>query len=291
MAEQKETSANVNIREVRNYEKALNFGVANLDDPKGLPLSLRLLKEMHRILMTDVRGGESLKTPGEFRRSQNWIGGENIQAAFFIPCSPETLDDHLANFEKAVHEDDLPVLIKAALLHYQFETIHPFNDGNGRIGRLLVTLYLIDKKLLNKPLLYLSLYFKAYKNQYYDILTHVRETGDYERWLTFFLKGVLQVSASIEKTTRQILSLKDGLKHTVKDTYNLIDFLFETPFVDADIIKKHAGISQGTCYKLIDSFEKQGILRQVSVGKRNRRYCFQSYIDLLSSAELGDEDY
>lgn len=286
MAEKSPYSENVNIREVLNYEKAMNFGVINITSEKGLPLSLRLIKELHRILMTNVRGGEPLKTPGEFRHSQNWIGGENIQNAVYIPCSPETLNTHLDNFEKAIYEEDFPDLIKAALLHYQFETIHPFNDGNGRIGRMLISLFLIDRKILKKPILYLSLYFKQYKIQYYDVLTHVRNTGNYEEWILFFLEGVIRVSDSIGKTTQKILTLKENLKQEIKDPYNLIDFLFKNPFVDAEDIKNHTKSSMGTTYKLIDSFIEQGILTQTNSGKRNRRFSFQKYINLLDDTNI-----
>lgn len=289
MAEKSPYSKNEDIREVQNYERAMNFGIKNLSAENGLPLSLRLLKELHAILMKDVRGGEPIKTPGEFRRSQNWIGGADIQTAAYIPCSPETLGDCLDNFEKAMHTDDLPDLIKAALLHYQFETIHPFNDGNGRIGRMLVTLFLIERKMLKKPLLYLSLYFKQHKTEYYDVLTHVRNTGDYERWICFFMRGILQVSNSIGSTTRKILALKEELKHQVKDSYNLIDCFFENPFVEADKIKEYTNASVGTVYKLLDAFESQGILVQTTTGRRNRVFCFKRYVDLLNDTSLTTE--
>ncbi len=286
MAEKSDFPKNVNVREVKNYEKAVHFGVDNILSENGLPLSLRLIKELHAILMKDVRGGEPVKTPGEFRRSQNWIGGRDIQTAVFVPCSPETLATHLDNFEKAMYEDDLPYLIKAALLHYQFETIHPFNDGNGRIGRMLITLFLIDRKVLKRPMLYLSLYFKKYKTQYYDILTYVRQTGDYGRWIQFFLEGVIQVAESIGKTTKSILTLKETLKREIKDPYNLVDCFFEEPFIEADKIKEYTQTSAGTAYKLLDSFVEKGILVQTTHGKRNRVFCFQKYVDLLNETRL-----
>lgn len=286
MAEKSDSPKNVNIREVKNYERAMRFGVDNILSEKGLPLSLRLIKELHSILMRDVRGGEPQKTPGEFRRSQNWIGGKDIQTAAFVPCSPETLAAHLDNFEKAMYEDDLPDLIKAALLHYQFETIHPFNDGNGRIGRMLITLFLIDRKVLKRPMLYLSLYFKQYKTQYYDVLTYVRQTGDYGRWIQFFLEGVIQVAEAIGRTTKSILTLKETLKHETKDPYNLIDCFFEDPFVEAEKIKDYTQTSIKTAYKLLDSFVENGILVQITQGKRNRVFCFQRYLDLLNDTTL-----
>lgn len=286
MAEKDACSKNVNVREVQNYERAINVGIENLSNPIGLPLSLRLIKELHRVLMTGVRGGEPQKTPGEFRTSQNWIGGSSVKDAFYVPCSPETLPDHLDNFEKAIHAEDFPELIKAALLHYQFETIHPFNDGNGRIGRMLITLFLMDKKLLNRPLLYLSLYFKQYKTAYYDILTHVRETGDYAKWVEFFLNGVVRVSETIAGTTRKILLLKERVKQNIKDPYNVIDFLFQEPFVDAEKINGYIKTSMKTSYNIISLFEEHGVLVQQGNGKRNRIYFFKDYIDILNDTSL-----
>lgn len=286
MAEKDACSKNVNVREVQNYERAINVGIENLSNPIGLPLSLRLIKELHRVLMTGVRGGEPQKTPGEFRTSQNWIGGSSVKDAFYVPCSPETLPDHLDNFEKAIHAEDFPELIKAALLHYQFETIHPFNDGNGRIGRMLITLFLMDKKLLNRPLLYLSLYFKQYKTAYYDILTHVRETGDYAKWVEFFLNGVIRVSETIAGTTRKILLLKECVKQNIKDPYNVIDFLFQEPFVDAEKINGYIKTSMKTSYNIISLFEEHGVLVQQGNGKRNRIYFFKDYIDILNDTSL-----
>lgn len=286
MAEKDACSKNVNVREVQNYERAINVGIENLSNPIGLPLSLRLIKELHRVLMTGVRGGEPQKTPGEFRTSQNWIGGSSVKDAFYVPCSPETLPDHLDNFEKAIHAEDFPELIKAALLHYQFETIHPFNDGNGRIGRMLITLFLMDKKLLNRPLLYLSLYFKQYKTAYYDILTHVRETGDYAKWVEFFLNGVIRVSETIAETTRKILLLKERVKQNIKDPYNVIDFLFQEPFVDAEKINGYIKTSMKTSYNIISLFEEHGVLVQQGNGKRNRIYFFKDYIDILNDTSL-----
>lgn len=286
MAEKDACSKNVNVREVQNYERAINVGIENLSNPIGLPLSLRLIKELHRVLMTGVRGGEPQKTPGEFRTSQNWIGGSSVKDAFYVPCSPETLPDHLDNFEKAIHAEDFPELIKAALLHYQFETIHPFNDGNGRIGRMLITLFLMDKKLLNRPLLYLSLYFKQYKTAYYDILTHVRETGDYAKWVEFFLNGVIRVSETIAGTTRKILLLKERVKQNIKDPYNVIDFLFQEPFIDAEKINGYIKTSMKTSYNIISLFEEHGVLVQQGNGKRNRIYFFKDYIDILNDTSL-----
>lgn len=286
MAEKDACSKNVNVREVQNYERAINVGIENLSNPIGLPLSLRLIKELHRVLMTGVRGGEPQKTPGEFRTSQNWIGGSSVKDAFYVPCSPETLPDHLDNFEKAIHAEDFPELIKAALLHYQFETIHPFNDGNGRIGRMLITLFLMDKKLLNRPLLYLSLYFKQYKTAYYDILTHVRETGDYAKWVEFFLNGVIRVSETIAGTTRKILLLKERVKQNIKDPYNVIDLLFQEPFVDAEKINGYIKTSMKTSYNIISLFEEHGVLVQQGNGKRNRIYFFKDYIDILNDTSL-----
>lgn len=286
MAEKDACSKNVNVREVQNYERAINVGIENLSNPIGLPLSLRLIKELHRVLMTGVQGGEPQKTPGEFRTSQNWIGGSSVKDAFYVPCSPETLPDHLDNFEKAIHAEDFPELIKAALLHYQFETIHPFNDGNGRIGRMLITLFLMDKKLLNRPLLYLSLYFKQYKTAYYDILTHVRETGDYAKWVEFFLNGVIRVSETIAGTTRKILLLKERVKQNIKDPYNVIDFLFQEPFVDAEKINGYIKTSMKTSYNIISLFEEHGVLVQQGNGKRNRIYFFKDYIDILNDTSL-----
>lgn len=281
MGEDNSVSDNVDIREVQNYEKAISLGAKRIFED-DFPLSLRLIKEVHSQLMLNVRGGEPVKTPGEFRTGQNWIGGKDIENAIYIPCCPENLMQHLSNLEHYFYEDDLPTLIKAALIHYQFETIHPFNDGNGRIGRILITLFLMHRSILRQPLLYLSLYFKEYKILYYDLLTNVRTTGNYEQWINFFLKGIITVSQQIITTTKKILKLKETLTSQVKDSNNFIDYIFKKPVFKVEDVIKNLMVSRKTGYNIVNSFEKQGIIRETTQNKRNKKYVFYQYMEILN---------
>lgn len=285
LAEEKEISDNIDIREVQNYEKAINAGIHSIIKD-NIPITLRLLKELHSILLKDVRGGETEKTPGEFRRSQNWIGGKNISSAVFVPPSPETLMQHLYNLEDYINSRDLPPIIKAALIHYQFETIHPFIDGNGRIGRILVTLYLMQESLLQSPILYLSLYFKENKIQYYDLLTNVRTTGNYENWVKFFLKGVIEVCEEVKEKTNYILYLMKNYKDNYKDPYGFIDFIFTKPVFKVQDVATALKVSLKTAYHIVYQFEKEKVIVTKNDNKRNKRYQFKLYIALLSETKL-----
>lgn len=281
LGEDNNKSDNIEIREVQNYEKAIGLGIKRLID-EDFPLSLRLIKDIHSQLMCDVRGGESIITPGEFRTGQNWIGGKDLVEALYIPCSPERLLEHLDNLENYFYENDLPCLLKAALIHYQFETIHPFNDGNGRIGRILITLYLVHKEILSQPLLYLSLYFNEHKTTYYELLTEVRQNGNYEKWITFFLKGVIEVSQQVMNTTRKIINLKNRLADSFKDPYNFINFLFKKPVIKIEDVINQLNVSKKTGYNIVYEFENKGVIKEITNNKRNKRYVFDEYMQILN---------
>jgi len=274
------------IREVINYIKALDYGINKL---KELPMSNRFIKEIHRILVTGTRGTH--KTPGEFRKTQNWIGpiGANLNEATFVPPPPNIVPESMSDLEKFTHrKDDIPPLIKIALIHSQFETIHPFLDGNGRVGRLLITFYLYWKGILSRPLLYLSFYFKKHRNEYYDWLMKVRLDGDWERWLKFFLKGVIEVSKEAADTAREIIELKDKLitrlyENSISSMYavKLIDLLFEMPLISATDISQRFSVSTVTASKLIDKFRNAGILTETSGKQRYRKYLFKDYVEII----------
>ena len=280
------TSVVDDIREVQNYFKALNHGTDSIQTGK-LPLSLRLLQECHQILMDNVRGGEPEKRKGEFRDSQNWIGGNSPKDAVFVPPQPNEVITLMGDLEKYLYGGKLPNLVKAALIHYQFETIHPFLDGNGRIGRLLITLFLISNRILNYPTIYLSLYFKKLKMDYYDLLMDVRNRGSYERWIQFFLEGIIQVSNQIMDTTKKILMLEERDKSLVssKNEIALLDILFKLPATNIKHIEDVLHISNNTASSLVKKFEKLGILKQTNTLQRNKKYIYKQYMDIIE-AEL-----
>ncbi len=277
-------SLSVDVREVMNYEKALNHGINRIKN-ENFPLCLRLLKECHNILMRNVRGGEPARTPGEFRRTQNWIGGSSLADAIFVPPQVSEVNSLLSELEKNIHESNFPQLVKIALIHYQFETIHPFLDGNGRIGRLLVNLYLIEKKLLNYPTLYLSLYLKEHKHEYYQKLTNVRKNGDYIEWVKFFLQGVIDTSAQIMKTTKNIQNLaeQDKQRLNTKNEYLLLDFLLSQPVVDIKMVEEKLGIANMTANTLVKKFEEKSIMIQTNKNKRYRKYRYNKYTDIINA--------
>ena len=277
-------NAKVDIIEVRNYLKALNYGIDQIKND-GLPLSARLLRNCHKILMNGVRGGESEKTPGEFRRSQNYIGGNNPSTAIFVPPKEDTIGDLISDFEKYIHEGQLPDVIKLALLHYQFETIHPFLDGNGRIGRLLISLFLVNRNILQQPTLYLSLYLKKHKQEYYGLLTDVREKNDFIGWFDFFLTGIVLVSKQIIETTKKILALKEELLTKVKsdNEHKLLELIFRNPTLNISVVKDELGISKATANKLVNEFVKKGILAQTNTSQRYKQFLFKEYMDIIES--------
>ncbi len=274
------------VKEVINYITALNHGLERL---QRIPLSNRLIREMHKILLKDTRGQHS--APGEFKRTQNWIGpaGASIHEAIFIPPPPAQVYDVMSELEKFIHrENDTPPLVKAALIHTQFETIHPFLDGNGRIGRLLITFFLVWKKTLSKPILYLSYYFKKHRSDYYDLLNLTRGEGDFESWVKFFLKGVIDTSDEASKTVGEIILLRDNLSKRIYDEISskhalpLLDLLFNAPVIDARMVSDRLHITDITARALIAKFEENEILREITGNKRNKRFIFNDYVELIA---------
>ncbi|MHB0913911.1 MAG: Fic family protein [Armatimonadota bacterium] len=278
------------LDEVVNYVSAMDYGLKRLDD---LPVSLRLIKEIHSKLLHGVRGGE--RSPGEFRTTQNWVGppGSTLANATFIPPPPHEMMNALGQMEVYIHADaPIPVLVKIGLVHAQFETIHPFLDGNGRIGRLLVTLMLCNRAILRKPLLYLSYYFKQNRTEYYDRLTAVRTRGDWEGWLKFFVKGVYDVSLQATSTARAIIALRDGHRELVQNSISgaangliLLDRLYDNPIVSVKAAQELVGVSKVAANRLVSQFVREGLLHQISPGSRNRIFAYSSYLDLFLDEE------
>ncbi len=277
-------------KEVSCYVSALNYGLERLEE---LPLSLRLLKEIHAKLMNNTRGSD--KSPGEFRVSQNWIGGSRPGNAKFVPPNPENMMKSLDNFEKFLHDDSsqLPILIKAAIAHVQFETIHPFLDGNGRLGRLLITLILCDKGILQKPLLYLSLYLKSNRQEYYDFLQSVRETGDWESWIKFFLDGVADTAVQATDTAQNIMSLfkedLEKIESSGKQSVSILainNYFQQNPISETNQIKKACKVSLPTVLRSLEILEKLNIIKEMTGNSRNKIFVYTKYLDILS---LGTE--
>ena len=274
------------VKEVINYIKALNYGIARLSD---LPISNRLIKEIHRILIQGTRG--TRKTPGEFRKIQNWIGvpGATLSEANFVPPPPEKVPELMSELEKFIHQkDEIPPLVKIALIHAQFETIHPFLDGNGRVGRLLITFYLYCKKILSHPLLYLSVYLKKNRSRYYDLLMEIREQDRWEEWLKFFLEGIKDVSKEALTLAKEIITLKEKLLKTlflnkISSIYavEFLNLLFIKPIITSTDIIKNLNTSKETANQLIRKFEKINIIREISGKKRYKKYIFSDYINII----------
>lgn len=271
--------------EVHNYTRAMNYAVSRLEK---LPLSIRLLNETHGILMSGVRGKDKL--PGEIRRSQNWIGGSSPSDAFFVPPHYEELGGLLSDLEKFFHNKELVIspLIKAAIGHYQFETIHPYCDGNGRIGRLLVTLYLVDQKILHRPTLYLSDFFARNKGAYYDSLTVVRHSHNIHQWIKFFLTGVVEIAEKSRRTFEGIIALRQlceqkvlGLGGRAKSANSLLGFLYSNPITDAKYLEEKTGLTHPTINTLLKEFENLGILEEITGYERNRLFAFRDYLKLF----------
>jgi Fic family protein len=283
------------VREVSNYVAALNHGLSRLIE--GFPLSLRLLKEIHGILLSKGRG--SRQNPGEFRRSQNWIGGTRPGNAVFVPPPPEKVLECMGKLERFLHDrpERTPLLLKAALAHVQFETIHPFLDGNGRLGRLLITLLLCEQKVLREPMLYLSLYFKTQRQYYYELLNEVRQHGNWEAWLDFFAEAVIITANQAVDTTRQVtdLSRKDsdeikGLGRAALSTLQVHRALLERPISTAGWLVKKTAISPATVNKCLNHLENLGIVSELTGQKRNRLYSYTKYIEIMNyGTELPDE--
>lgn len=274
------------VMEVSSYVKALYFGIERL---KTFPLSLRLLREIHETLMSNSRGSDKL--PGEFRRSQNWIGGSRPGNAAFVPPPPEHLMESLDNFEKFLHDDRVkhPTLVKAALAHIQFETIHPFLDGNGRLGRLLITLMLCADGIITEPILYLSLYFKTHRSKYYEHLQSVRNTGDFESWIRFFLEGVIATAKQATDTAHTLITLfKEDfelIQNSGKNTASLqiiFNYLKSHPMCSTNEIKKHTNVSLTTVLRSLDVLTSLNIVKEVTGKERNKIFMYDGYIEILS---------
>ena len=271
------------VEEVINYVRAMNHGLRRLGD---LPMSLRLLREIHGQLMQKVRGGE--KTPGEFRTSQNWIGaaGSLLSNASFVPPPPHELMNSLGALERFLHDGKttVPLLIRCGLAHAQFETIHPFLDGNGRVGRLLITLILCEEQALSRPLLYLSVFLKAHRQEYYDRLTAIRNHGHWEQWLKFFLRGVSQTARAATRTATDIVNMRETHRNAVMKSpkaLRLLDSLFQQPLVSPNRIAEIVGCTHPTAVKLARNLEARGWLREVTGFERNRLYRYQPYMALF----------
>lgn len=280
----KDSEIHKDVDEILNYIKAMNYGLKRLEE---LPLSLRLIKEIHKTLLKGVRGEG--RTPGEFRKSQNWVGGATIQTARFIPPPQHELLSLLGNLEKFFHDStSLPVLIKIGLIHSQFENIHPFLDGNGRVGRLLITFYLCQQGILKKPLLYLSEFFKGHRQEYYDRLNAVHEKDNIEGWLKFFIEGVAITADKAVDTTRKILKLRERDMHKVIALHRsfekgkiLLDFLYKAPLVQVKTVEKVTRLKNPNAIALVSKFIKLGILKEITGQKRNRIFSYKDYINLF----------
>lgn len=277
------------IKEVVNYVNAMNYGLGRLD---SFPLSLRLLREIHGRLMDGTRGGN--KSPGQFRQSQNWIGGRTLADAAFVPPPPHDMRTALGNLERFLHDSGgLDPLIVCALAHGQFETIHPFLDGNGRIGRLLITFLLCHEKVLQRPVLYLSHYLKQHRASYYDRLMAIRFAGDWEGWLRFFLTGVGEVAREAEQTARRIVQLREDIRKRAQVTamsasaFRLLDFLFERPIINVNAARDYLGISYPAANGLIRELCDVGVLTETTGGNRNRIFRFGPYLDLFEDVVVG----
>ncbi len=272
-------------QEIQNYTKAINYAQKELEN---LPISLRLICKIHEILLSGVRGEH--KNPGEIRRSQNWIGGSNLKNAFFVPPHFEDLPNLLSDLEKFWHNKDLqiPILIKIAIFHYQFETIHPFCDGNGRMGRLLIPLMLISEKILSKPSLYISSFFEKNKGSYYDSLTMVRQTNDIKQWVKFFLSGIIDTVKDGKNTLKNVISYKEkaddiilSLGHNATAAKQLIRHMFGEPVLNIGQVSLKLNCSYGKANSLIQKLVKLNILKERTNSLRNRYYELNNYLDLF----------
>ena len=274
--------------EIVNYIKATHYAFKRLNK---MPLCMRLIRETHAVLLSNVRGEE--KMPGEFRRSQNWIGhaGSTLKDASFIPPAPDEMDICLSDLERYIHEDStISNLIKIALIHYQFETIHPFLDGNGRMGRLLIILYLREQGLIEYPVLYLSYFFKKNRNRYYELLNNIRIKGEFEEWIKFFIDGICEISEDAITSIQKIVELKNTDMKKIRELSgsnisNLLliyDYLLQHPFLEAEDIKNLVGVSKPTANKLLENLMTIEIVELVEDKKRYRQYVYKKYVDILS---------
>jgi Fic family protein len=275
------------VREVSNYVAAMDYGLKRLRD--GFPLSLRLIREIHDVLLSKGRG--SSKQPGEFRQSQNWIGGTRPGNALYVPPPASHVMDCMSELEKFIHAETphLPVLVKAALIHVQFESIHPFLDGNGRLGRLLITVLLCAQGVLKEPILYLSLFFKSHRSEYYDLLQGVRERGDWESWLEFFLTGVKETSAQAAETARQILGLFDKDRRRIESigrpsasALRVHQYLQTRPIMSVPAAVRELKLSGPTVRKSVGHLVELGMVREITGRQRDRMFVYDRYLEILN---------
>jgi Fic family protein len=284
------------IEEVINYINALNYGLERLNT---LPLSLRLIREIHHLLLQGVRGAD--RHPGEFRTSQNWIGhlGGTIGTAKFVPPAPEDMNKALSDLEKFIHaETTLPTLLKVGLVHAQFETIHPFLDGNGRMGRLLITFILCCEDILRKPLLYLSHFFNMHKLEYYEYLQRIRDEGNWELWLKFFLRGVNEVAQQATMTALNIVQLREKHRniiasrfpHSAGSAYQLLEYLYKRPIITVNGVAKVTDLSYSNANRLVMKFQELGLLRKMDTFQRNRRFIYSDYLAMFADEEIPGND-
>lgn len=277
----------VDVEEIANYVSAMNYGLQRLDD---FPVSLRLIREIHERLLSGVRGSE--RTPGEFRRSQNWIGppGCSLAQATYVPPPVQEMKDALGKWEAFIHDQQpMPTLIRVGLAHAQFETIHPFLDGNGRVGRLLITFLLVENRILERPLLYLSHFFKQHRQSYYDHLQSIRDEGEWEAWLKFFLRGVAEVAREATYTARQIVAMRE--EHRLLITSNLgrgagkgitfLEQLYFRPIVNVNTVMKITGLSFARANGLVGQLQGLGLLRETTGRRRNRVFSYEPYMALF----------
>jgi Fic family protein len=285
------------IEEVINYINALNYGLEQLDN---IPLSLRLIREIHHLLMQGVRGAD--RHPGEFRTLQNWIGnpGDTKETAKFVPPSPADMDRALDDLEKFLHKEvSLPLLIKVGLVHAQFETIHPFLDGNGRVGRLLITFILCSEGVLRKPLLYLSHFFKMHRLEYYRRLQKIRDEGDWESWLKFFLQGVNEVAQQATTTANNIVQLRERHREIIATNfprsagpaYQLLEYLYKRPIITVNGATTVTGLSYQNANRLVLKFQEIGLLRQMDTYQRNRRFVYSDYLAMFTEEEIPGNEH
>jgi Fic family protein len=271
--------------EVQNYMRAMEVAIETLEK---LPFSSRLIRETHRVLLQGVRGEN--KQPGEFRNSQNWIGGASINDALFVPPTHTSVPELMSDIEMFLHNEEIffPELLKIALVHYQFETIHPFLDGNGRVGRLLIPLYLVSKGILKKPILYLSDFMENHRGLYYDNLMNVRGKNDINQWFKFFLVGIIETSKKGISTFDSILQLQkqndikiQSLGSRAANAQKITNYLYQRPIINAEKVSVISGISMPSAYKLISAMEKIEILKEITGGQRGRMYAFENYLNLF----------
>lgn len=283
------------VDEVVNYVRAMKHGLKRLPQ---LPVSVRLIREIHGVLLQGVRG--SHLTPGEVRKRQNWIGSGNcsIHEATFVPPPPSEVLEHLSKLESFLHSKTLlPLLIRIGLAHVQFETIHPFLDGNGRVGRLLITFLLCEQEILLKPVLYLSYYFKKHRQEYYRQLQSVRDHGTWEEWLTFFLEGVIEVSRQATITARRILELREMHRMTITEKFGrvaangnrVLEHLYEHPIISVNEVQELIGTTYQAANDLVSKFEESKILIEITGQSRNRKFMYRSFINLFHD-ELNDDE-